>query len=227
MAYTLQRMADKLWSRLLAAGAYPHEDFFSPDIMLECLNEAQRYVCKELRIQAVREIETAKSSQALDSSGAVNLTTLNPLPLEGESGILTVRLHGGKFCRKLTDEKRREEEEAGTVYSTGDPVFYFEGEKLYIRPCDGQTVDLVYKKQPVEMAFSDTQGVADTSCALKDSLQDLVITKAVAVGLAWNGQLAEASVYDQETDNAIKRLNARTIQIEPARLEVGRMRRGC
>lgn len=130
---------------------------FSPNARLLFLNKAQLHVASELSLYYVRELQELTTSQALGSNGELDLTSLDPALLEGEKGVISVKLTGGKYCTFLTGEKRRANEDASVTYYTSAPVYYFEAGNLYVHPFAAQTIDLCYKKIPTDMAFGQLQ----------------------------------------------------------------------
>lgn len=199
---TLREMIDDLEIRLYPdGGAERSELAFTADKALRWLNRAQLYVARELDVQFVRELHATADSQALGASdGSFDLTGLSPEPIEGEKGILSVQLTGGKHCDLLDDDRRRGNEDSSKTYGSSRPVYWLIGQTMYVRPYSGHTIDLEYKKLPTDMAFDagdDPSG--DTSCALDDVVQELIVE--YAAGLAGN---REAKKF---TESEVRRLN--------------------
>ena len=156
---SLQQMIDDLKTRLRiqAMRAGLDELLFTPDELLLFINKAQKYLAFELTIYFVRVLETKVVSQVLDANGAFDLSSLTAAMLEGEKSIISAKLTGGKYCRLLLDDERKENEDKGLSYYKSDPVFYLEGLSLYVKPFADQTLDLCYKKIPTDMAFGQLQ----------------------------------------------------------------------
>lgn len=196
---SIQKMIDDIetYLRLLATKAGLDEILFTPDENLLFLNKAQRCVCTELSIYYIRELQKLATSQALGLSGELDLTSLDPALLEGEKGVISVKLTGGKYCTPLTDEKRRANEDASVTYYTSAPVYYFEGKYLYVLPFSGYTADILYKRLPEPMAFKsrlqyDASSPASTTKFVGAAAQDLS-----TVNDFYNG----AVVYSYEHDS--------------------------
>ena len=90
-------------------------------------------------------------------------------------GVRSVKLHGGKYCTILSETKRRENEDAGVVCTESNPAAWFEGTRVYVSPHENQTIDLVYKAPPTDMALGDP---ADTDCVLSQEVQDIIVEMA-------------------------------------------------
>ena len=177
---TIQEMVDDLETRLrlLFIKAGLEEMPFTPDERLLFLNKSQRCVCTELAIYYIREIETKESAQALGASGEVDLGSLDPAVLEGETGIIGIKHSGGKWCFLLNDANRRLLENRSASFSSSAPVYYFEGKNLYVEPYSGYTADILYKRLPIPMAFksrlqNDASSPASTTKFIGAAAQDL------------------------------------------------------
>ena len=177
---TTQEMIDDLETRLRlqAIRAGLEEAPFTEDEELLFLNKAQRCVCTGLSIYYIREIETKESAQALGASGEVDLGSLDPAVLEGETGIIGIKHSGGKWCSLLPDDMRRLYENRSASFSSSAPVFYFEGKYLYVLPFSGYTADIHYKRLPIPMAFKsrlqyDASSPASTTKFVGAAAQDL------------------------------------------------------
>ncbi len=177
-------MLDELEVRLSPDGRAGGESpAYTPDMGLLWLNKAQLYVATELDIRFVRELHARAGAQALDAQGAFDLSTLSPAALEGEKGILSVKHTGGKYCRLLPDDERRENEDSSVTYSGSAPVFYLVGNTIHVSPHSGWTVDIEYKKEPVPMALAaDNDPANDTNCALGNTFQRMMMEYAAGIG---------------------------------------------
>jgi len=220
---TVQQMVDDLETRLriIAQKAGLDELLFTSEERLSFLNKAQIHVCMELAIFYVRQIETRKSAQALGSSGEIDLSSLDPLVLEGERGIIGIKHSGnGKWCTLLSDRRRRRLENRSAVFSSASPVYYFEGDYVYVLPFSGYTVDILYKRLPVPMAFrsrlqydasspasttkfvgKDNQGLSSTDNFYKGGVIHSYEHDSKHVVTAYNGTTREFTVAPAASGN--------------------------
>lgn len=211
-------MIDDLEVRLSPDGMAERSPFaFTPDKALLWLNRAQLYVARELDIQLVRELHTTATSQALGSSdGSFDITSLSPNAIEGEKGIVAVKITDGKHCTLLPDYRRRSNEDESKTYVSTAPVFWLIGQTMYVSPYSGYTIDIEYKKLPTDMAFDDdNEPDDDTSCALGNTFQTIMLE--YAAGLA--GDVDAKKWAERE----IRRLNNSYRPVAPVKLEVGRL----
>jgi len=193
---------------------------FTPGELLHLLNRAQNHVATEFTMYYVRPLQTIETAKALDANGAFDLSTLTVKILEGERGLLAVKLTGGKYCTFKTDEERRAHEDAVTTFYESEPVHWFVGKKVYVRPFAGKTIDIEYKKQPVPMAF----GSPNTECELTEAVQERMVDWAEGLGYDSSDDqrdLVKADNIFSKVDRRIYTMNARYGPKTPRVLEVG------
>lgn len=179
MSLTLQNMIDDLGARVLPRGRADGTPFsFTSGEFLRFLNRAQSYIATELSDYSIRPIQVSATAQSLGSSGEFDLSSLDPELLEGDRGIISVKITDGKFSTLLTDDERRVNENADVTYSATEPYHHFYGNYLYLLPFAGVTLDLEYKKEPTEMSLGgqvkfDADGTPSTTKFIGETGQSL------------------------------------------------------
>lgn len=213
--YSLQEMYDTLSLHLNRPDLVERRDrdVTLPELV-HLLNRAQRFVALKLNIFFVRELETSDTNNALGSDGEFDLSSCDPKILGGDQGIIAVKLYDGKYCDRITRITRQEDEDGDKTYSVNEPKFFIEGVNIYIRPYADQTLDLVYKATPTDMALG---AVTDTDCALNSEVQELINDYALGLGLK-GVRPVEGINMCTEVGTAIYTMNSRHKPVTPVHL---------
>ncbi|KKM65004.1 hypothetical protein LCGC14_1495670 [marine sediment metagenome] len=122
-----------------------------PAYLTHLLNRAQRYVVMRVDEFLVPELINSSTSNDISGGTGFDITTLDPLSLDGEKGIISVKLTSGKYARRIFEQEIRANEDVSLTYSTQDPRFYFRGNTLYVLPYASASIDIRYKGKPEDM----------------------------------------------------------------------------
>jgi len=127
----------------------------------------------------------------------------------------------------MDDAERKLNEDAGVSYDSTAPRYYFKGIYLYVKPFASQTVDIRYKKVPVDMSLGPLESTSDdTACALNQQVQDIIVVLATSLALEAAGETVRASIVRNRAETMVKTLNSGFTTFTPVSLEVAAVARG-
>ncbi|MBW7995359.1 MAG: hypothetical protein FVQ81_02065 [Candidatus Glassbacteria bacterium] len=124
------------------------ENKFTGRIKVDLLENAELDLANKLHPAYLTELEVPEEQVAY----ATEFTLLSALAnnvLGGAEGILTVRLTGGKYCRKIDPRKIKDTESYYRTGSDEDPMYYVEGNRINILANSASgNIDVTYRKVP-------------------------------------------------------------------------------
>jgi len=124
-----------------------------PDSMkLKTLNNGQFTVANKLHPAYLSELTVIENVTA--TSGEYSLGSLNYNVLNGQEGILNVKIHSGLWAKRYYARSRKELENRYKQGSIYNPVYYVFNEKIFVE--NGQTnpsIDVYYIRQPGTMMY--------------------------------------------------------------------------
>jgi len=137
-------------------------------LLLVLLNDAQDKLLAKCHRAVIRELDTAVTAQALNSTtGAFDLTTLDNLVWRRKQGLDGVKLTGDDYgyCRRVSLEEYKQYINAPRSGWTQDPIYTIRGDAIYVIPYSGYTIDILYRREP---------SVIKLDVATGDILEDVV-----------------------------------------------------
>jgi len=171
-------------------------------MVVKFLNRAQDFVISLLDRKALRDLDIEVTSQALDSDGKFDNTTLTYPIYQDSIGIDGIRLTSGAFCRKMSYSEYKGRVSANETFSTTEPKYYVRGDYIYVKPAldgDGntQTIDIYYMKYAPNMAQTFDYNTEDeyTDCVFTNSkLRNAIVEIAVYYGYKFGNRLEMANM---------------------------------
>ena len=146
---------ENMMSLLLVYLDDPEGDRYTRDIMAMLLNMGQDNAVMELRWDLTPEINILKSAQVLGGSdGSYNYVTglaASP-PIFRDRGIIGVKLTDGRFCSRRSFREHMDDTNVDRRFDAHKPIFWAYGNSIYVDPYTDQTIDLYYRRRPIQMA---------------------------------------------------------------------------
>lgn len=130
-------------------------ELYTYPMLAMLLNMAQDNVIQELRWDLTPEVNLLATGKSLESDGSYDYVTgltANP-PMFNDRGIVAVKLTGGMFCRRISFREEMEKINKSRTANSFRPEFWAYGKKIWVEPYESQTIDIYYRRRPVQMAF--------------------------------------------------------------------------
>ena len=173
------------------------------------LNDAQDKTLTILNRHVLEELDVPLLAQTLDSSGAFDLSLLANPVFHKNKGIDGVRLTGGKFCSRISFHEYRKYIDLNKVFTAEKPVYYLRGNKIYVEPYEGQTIDLYYMREPVKMELY-ANSINNVDCELDESV------KTIIIGIACENYVDRTKEAARAYDNALKAIESLNLVSAPS-----------
>lgn len=165
-----------------------------PPVRVALLNEAQKKVIPMLNRNALHALDTVLTGQSLeaavitDGDYSFDLSQLvNPV-YHGNTCIDGIRIDRATdamdFARLISFDEYRVKKNSGYNYDSGDPVYYQLGTRVFFPSWTAtDTIDIYYKRQPVEMSLDATDETQSIACDFASDIRDVLVEYAAYWGL--------------------------------------------
>jgi len=163
--YPLPTMVDALGVYLNEINqAQDAPDEFPKELRVYLLNQAQNKVVHLIEHGLLTGLQITTSALSLTAPGKYDLTELSPVILGRTKGIFGVTHKDGKYCRLVSFDEFMQYTNADFTFLTSDPIMYFLGDEIQIRPfAASDTCVINYIQEPFKMYWNVASGsiVAD------------------------------------------------------------------
>ena len=165
-----------------------------PPTRVALLNEAQKKVIPMLNRHALHALDTVLTGQTLeaavitDGDYSFDLSQLvNPV-YHGNTCIDGIRVDRAtdtmEFARLISFDEYRVQKNHGHTFDGCHPVYYQLGTRVFIPSWTAtDTIDIYYKRQPVEMALDATDETQSIACEFASDIRDVLVEYAAYWGL--------------------------------------------
>lgn len=138
------------------AGEAPFE--YTPTMRQTLLNMGQNEAVRLLKSHHLNILDVDVTAQALVSGSYFDLSGLTLKPKNWDKGLKLVKITGGYYCGKISDDEMKLVANNQLTFYTDNPRYRVSGTKIYIHPTQGttDTIDLSYRREPIKMQLSVT-----------------------------------------------------------------------
>jgi len=145
-------------NKINQAGESPDE--YTPTMRQTLLNMGQNEAVRLLKKHYLNILDVEVTSQALVSGSYFDLSGLTLKPKNWDKGLKTVKITGGYYCGKISDDEMKLVANNQLTFYTDNPRYRVSGTKIYIHPTQGttDTIDLSYRREPNKMYVSVASG---------------------------------------------------------------------
>lgn len=198
---TLRQMIDMAELYLYEVGPKGREAIPAPMVLL--LNQSQDRLISMLKHGVITDLDESDTSQSLGSDGEYALSSLSETVWQGMRGIDGIMHTDGNFCRRISFNEFVVQNDLGRSWTGDHPAYYVRGGTVYILPYSGYTIDVYYRKEPVQMAVA-AKVADDTVCELNAMFHPLIVGLALEDYVDLNKAIArvcDKTLRDIETLN--------------------------
>lgn len=141
-----------------------NKNLFTDDFLIEALTAGQLETAQNIHRKYLTELEALESNLAL-SSGSIALSGLANDVLDGEKGILKVKIYGGKYCKMLDVADLKLTENYFDRPTTDSPYCYVFQSRIYVLPSTVTRIDVMYLKMPTDLVYILNADEADSGAS--------------------------------------------------------------
>jgi len=195
---------------------------FNPKRKTLMLNWAQDKMVLLLTKPALFDMFTSVLAQSLDADdGYFDLTNLSTEIYSNDYGIIAIKITGGDFCDRISEEEYRKDVNNSVVYTASKPKYLMRGTKAYIYPFTSgtTTIDIYYLKKPSVMRLSDGGSQVAVDCVFGPKYQKIIL------GLACEDYIDTSKAAQRAFENAsimIQELNDKYVPTDAYNLAAHR-----
>ena len=166
-------------------------NLFTNPFRVKSLNKAQTQMAQLLHPSYLTELEVLQESVVV-GSGYTAITGLTYDVLGGADGIMAVKIHSGKFCKRITMQELKKTENTYYAGSTDNPMFYTFNNRIYVLPSTVTSIDVYYLRKPTDLVYPLNADAGTAKSIFKGRAAD---------GLSGvNGTYDDAPVFHDQND---------------------------